>query len=383
MDNSIKKLETRVKTGIHFTLGNYAVVEGALAAGCDFFGGYPITPANEISELMSRRLPAVGGKFMQGEDELASIYAVTAASLAGAKAMTATASAGYNYMQEGLEYAYAVEAPCVIVDVQRCRGENFASQADVMQMRWGAAGDYEAIVVAPSSVQELFDYTIWAFNLAEEFRTPVIVMSETTIALMRERLEIPTADKISIINRKYTNLSPKDYLPFKADKYGVPDFAPLGEGYNTIYSINPHDEAGSIDWDPDVFDNLYKRITGKITENKNKICKTESYYMDDADIALIAYGSEVRPALDAVEMARNSNMKVGLLKLATVWPVPDAQIREVAKQVKAIVSVEMNIGKYVGEIERVVNGACKVARATKNKGLVHSPEEIFRVIKEV
>jgi len=166
MDKNLKHKSNRVNTGIHFMLGNYAVVEGALAAGCDYFAGYPITPANEISELMSKRLPEVGGIFVQGEDELFSIYSVVSASLAGAKAMTATASAGFNYMQEGIGYASAVEAPCVIVDVQRCRGENFATQADVMQMRWGASGDYESIVLAPSTAQELFDFTILAFNLA-------------------------------------------------------------------------------------------------------------------------------------------------------------------------------------------------------------------------
>lgn len=171
----------RVKTGVHFMLGNYAVVEGALAAGCNYFAGYPITPANEISELMSRRLPEVGGIFVQGEDELFSIYSVVSAALAGAKAMTATASAGFNYMQEGIGYACATEAPIVIVNVQRCRGENFATQADVMQMRWGASGDYEMICLAPSSAQELFDYTILGFNLAEKYRNPVIIMSETTI----------------------------------------------------------------------------------------------------------------------------------------------------------------------------------------------------------
>ena len=193
-----KALKSRVKEGTHFILGNYALVEGATSAGCNFFGGYPITPANEISEMMAKRLPQVGGKFMQGEDELCSIYACAGASLAGAKAMTATASAGFNYMQEGLGYCYTVEAPVVIADVQRARGENYASQADVMQMRYGASGDYEAIVVCPSSVQELYDYTIWAFNLAEEFRNPVIIMSETTIALMRERLDIPAAENIDV-----------------------------------------------------------------------------------------------------------------------------------------------------------------------------------------
>ncbi|MBC7077900.1 MAG: ferredoxin oxidoreductase, partial [Synergistales bacterium] len=213
MATSTTERAQRVLTGTHFMLGNYAVVEGALAAGCDFFAGYPITPANEISERMSQRLPAVGGKFLQGEDELCSIYALSGASLAGAKAMTATASAGYNYMQEGIGYAVAVEAPIVIVDVQRCRGENFASQADVMQMKWGPSGDHELIVLAPSSVQELFDFTIRAFNLAEEFRNPVIIMSETTIALMRERLVIPPAEEIEIVNRRYTSLLPDKYLP--------------------------------------------------------------------------------------------------------------------------------------------------------------------------
>ena len=375
--------ESRVLTGVHFMLGNYATVEGALAAGCDFFAGYPITPANEISERMSQRLPVVGGKFVQGEDELCSIYAVTGAALAGAKAMTATASAGFNYMQEGIGYASAIEAPCVIVDVQRCRGENYASQADVMQMRWGASGDYEIICLAPSSVQELFDYTIEAFNLAEEFRNPVVVMSETTIALMRERLEIGSAEGIKLSGRKYTDLSPEDYMPYKASEFGVPDFAPMGKGYNTIYSLNPHDEAGGIDWDPDVFDKLYKRITGKISENRDRICRTKGYYLDDADVALIAYGSEVRPALDAVVMAREKNMKVGLLKLATVWPVPEEQIMEVADQVGAVIAVEMNIGKYANEIERVCGGKCRFEKATKNRGLVHSPDEIYQVIKEV
>lgn len=206
-----KTKRRRVLTGTHFMMGNFAVVEGALAAGCDFFAGYPITPANEISEQMAQRMAEVGGAFLQGEDELCSIYAVTGAALAGAKAMTATASAGYNYMQEGIEYAVAGEIPCVIVDVQRCRGENYATQADVMQARWGAAGDHEMIVLAPSSVQELFDHTIRAFNLAEKYRTPVIVLSETTIALMRENLVIPEPDQIEIINRVKPTV-PRDQL---------------------------------------------------------------------------------------------------------------------------------------------------------------------------
>jgi 2-oxoglutarate ferredoxin oxidoreductase subunit alpha len=251
-----------------------------------------------------------------------------------------------------------------------------------MQMRWGSAGDYEAIVVAPSSVQELYDYTIWAFNLAEEYRNPVIVMSETTIALMRERLDIPSADSIKLINRRYTDKSPEDYLPYKAEPNGCPDAAPLGKGYNVIYSINPHDEKGSIDWDPDAFDRLYKRVTGKISENRNRICRTSSIMLDDADYALIAYGSEVRSAVEAAQMARESGIKAGVLKLCNVWPVPEEQIREVAANVRGIFSVEMNIGKYGNEIRRVVDGKCPVRFVTKNRGLVHTPSEILDSLKE-
>jgi len=371
----------RVLSGTHFMLGNYATVEGALAAGCDFFAGYPITPANEISEHMAARLPQVGGKFLQGEDELCSIYALTGASLAGAKAMTATASAGYNYMQEGIGYAIASEIPCVIVDVQRCRGENFATQADVMQMRWGASGDHEMIVIAPSSVQELFDYTVRAFNLAERYRTPVIVMSDTTIALMRERLVIPDPGDIEIINRARPQVPPDEFLPFEAGPNGVPPLPDFGEGYRILHSLNPHDERGSIHWDPDVFESLYERITGKITANYDDIVQTESYFLEDAKIALIAYGSECRPALEAVHQARAKGIRAGLLKLATVWPVPEREIRAVAEQNSTILAIEMNIGKYAGEIERVACGLCDVVRVTKNWGLVHTPSEILSFIE--
>lgn len=374
----------RVNSGVHFMLGNYALVEGAISAGCDFFGGYPITPANEISELISKRLPEVGGHYLQGEDELCSIYACAGASLAGAKAMTATASAGFNYMQEGLGYCYTIEAPVVIVDVQRCRGENYASQADVMQMRYGASGDYEAIVVCPASVQELYDYTVWAFNLAEEYRNPVIIMSETTIALMRERLYIPKAEELKLFNRRYTTAAPGEYMPYAAEPFGCPDFAPLGKGYNTIYSLNPHDEKGGIDWSPEVFDRLYKRITGKIRENEDKICRTETYMLDDADIALVAYGSEVRPTMEAAQMLRDAGHKAGVLRLCNVWPVPEKALKETAGQMKRVFSVEMNVGKYVREIERACAGLCPVTAVTKNRGLIHTPAEIYNsVLREL
>ena len=372
----------RVLTGKHFMLGNYAVVEGALAAGCDFFAGYPITPANEISERMAARMPEVGGRFLQGEDELCSIYALTGASLAGAKAMTATASAGFNYMQEGIGYAVASEIPIVIVDVQRCRGENYATQSDVMQMRWAASGDYEMIVLAPSSVQELFDHTIRAFNLAERYRTPVIVMSETTIALMRENLLIPDPEDIEIVNRRRPTASPQDFIPFKADPGTTPPLPDLGAGHRILHSLNPHDEYGGIGWDPDVFEAMYERITGKVTAHRDDIVETQGFFLDDAKIVLIAYGSESRPALDAVSQAREDGIKAGLLKLVTIWPVPQNEIQAVAKKASVILSVEMNIGKYAGEIERVSGGDCRVVRVTKNRGEIHTSAEIYAAIKE-
>jgi len=373
----------RVLTGTHFMLGNYAVVEGALAAGCDFYAGYPITPANEISERMAARMPEVGGKFLQGEDELCSIYAVTGAALAGAKAMTATASAGYNYMQEGIGYAVASEIPAVIVDVQRCRGENFATQSDVMQMRWGASGDHEMIVLAPSSVQELFDFTIRAFNLAERYRTPVIVMSDTTIALMRENLVIPSPEEIEIVNRTKPSVPPDEFLPFKAPSNGVPPLPDFGDGYRILHSLNPHDELGSIHWDPDVYEALYERITGKVAHNYDDIVKTESLFLDDAEMGVIAYGSESRPTREAVELARAQGIRAGLLKLDTVWPVPAREIRALAEQCSTLMAVEMNIGRYVSEIVRVVAGRCKVIPVTKNRGLVHTPGEILEAMGEV
>ena len=375
------KNQKRVLTGTHFMLGNYAVVEGAIYAGCDFFAGYPITPANEISERMAERMPKIGGTFLQGEDELCSIYALTGASLAGAKAMTATASAGFNYMQEGIGYAVASEIPLVIVDVQRCRGENFATQSDVMQMRWGASGDHELIVLAPSSVQESFDYTIRAFNLAERYRTPVVVMSETTIALMREKLVIPEPDAIEIVNRKKPDVPPEEFIPFRAEKNGIPPLPNFGEGYRILHSLNPHDERGGIAWDPDVFELLYERITGKIRANYDDIVQTEGFFLDDAKIVLIAYGSEARPSLDAVREARQSGISAGLLKLVTVWPVPEREIRAVAEQADIVLAVEMNIGKYAQEIERIACEYSRVTRVTKNRGLIHTTGEIYRAIE--
>ena len=364
-------------------LGNHAVVEGALAAGCDFFAGYPITPANEISQHMSVRMPSVGGKFFQGEDELCSIYALGGASLAGAKAMTATASAGFNYMLEGLGYAIASEIPMVIVDVMRCRGENYATQSDVMQLRWGASGDHEHIVLAPSSVQELFDFTIRAFNLAEKYRTPVIIMSESTISLMREKLVIPEHDEIERVYRKKPDVPPSEFVPYRADADKAPPLPNFGDGYRILHSLNPHDENGGIEWDPDVFEQLYHRITNKILANYDDIVSVDEFNLEDAQIALVAYGSETRPARQAARLAREKGVKVGVLKINTIWPVPGKHLQRLAEKVDTILAVEMNIGKYANEIERVCSNSCTVNRVLKNRGEIHTTKEIFNAIMEV
>ena len=368
-------------SNFQFILGNHATAEGAIAAGCRFFAGYPITPASEIAERMSERLPEVGGRFIQMEDELGSIYAVVGASLAGAKAMTATASAGYNYMQEGIGYAVATETPIVIVDVMRLRGAEQATHADIMQARWGASGDHEMIVLVPSSVQELYDYTIEAFNLSERYRNPVVVLSEMTLSLMREKIRIPDQNEIRIVNRRHPTLPPDEFIPFEGGEDGVPPMASFGDGYRVLYTLNPHDKRGMITGDLDIYDDLYRRITDKIRRAVDDIVKYQTYFLDDADIAVIAYGSEARSALEAVRRARDEGIKAGLLKLITVWPFHDVLVKSIAEQVKKIVVPEMNIGKYFGEVKKAAEGVTEVVSLPLNKGRMHSSGEILSSIK--
>ena len=365
----------------HFMLGNHAVAEGAIAAGCRYFAGYPITPASEIAERISQIMPEVGGKFIQMEDELGSIYSVIGASLAGTKAMTATASAGYDYMQEGIEFAVATETPLVIVDVMRLRGAEQATQADIMQVRWGAAGDHEMIVLAPSSVQELFDYTVEAFNLSEKYRNPVVVVSEMTLSLMRERMRIRGPDELNLVNRKHPKVSPDKFIPFRGESDLVPPMARFGDGYKVLYTINPHDEMGMITGDLETYGRLYERITDKIKRAVDDIVKYQTYYMDDADVAVIAYGSESRSALEAVRRARDEGIKAGLLKLITVWPFHERLIRETAEQVNRIIVPEMNLGRYVHEVERASECMAKVVSLPLNTGRMHTGEEILNSLR--
>ena len=364
-----------------FILGNHAVAEGAVAAGCTFFAGYPITPASEIAERMSQRLPEVNGRFVQMEDELGSIYAIIGASLTGAKAMTATASAGFNYMQEGIGYAVATETPIVVVDVMRLRGAEQPTHADVMQARWGASGDHEMIVLAPSSVQELYDYTIVAFNLAEKYRNPVIVLSEMTLSLMREKINVRRPEELDLFNRVRPTGPPEEFIPFEAGEDGVPPMAKFGDGYRVLYTLNPHGKTGMITGDLDVYDDLYHRITAKIRKDIDSIVIYQKYEMEDAEIAVVAYGSEARSAKEAVRRARELGIKAGLLKLGTIWPFHDELIRGIAEQVEKIIVPEMNLGRYVGEVKRASDCLAEVVSLPLNKGRIHTSDEILKAIK--
>jgi 2-oxoglutarate/2-oxoacid ferredoxin oxidoreductase subunit alpha len=367
--------------GTYFMMGNEACVEGALYAGCRFFAAYPITPATEIGERMSVRMLQVDGIFIQMEDEIGSICSVIGASLAGKKAMTATASAGYNLMLESLGYSVQCEVPLVITDVQRTRGYIHASQADVMQSRWGPSGDHQMIVLSPSSVQESFDFQIEAFNLAEQYRNPVILLTDETVAHMREKVTIPRIDQMKIINRKEPNVPPDEYLPFAADESGVPPMSKFGDGYNVLYTINPHDERGYNIWSGEIFNRLQRRLSGKIKKDADRIFRYKAQYLDDCEIVVVAYGIVARSAAMAVRQAREKGRKVGLLKLNTLWPSAEESLRELTGAAKRIIVPEMNLGQYVQEIERVTKK--EVFSLTKTTGAVFKAQEILSEIERV
>jgi len=374
---------TSEASDLEFMLGNHAIVEGAIAAGCRYFAGYPITPANEISEWMAKRLPEVGGRFIQMEDELASIYSVCGASLTGTKAMTATASAGYNYMQEGIEYAVAAEVPIVIVDVMRQRGDNYPTQSDVMQARYGAAGDHEMIVLTPSSVQELFDLTFEAFNLAERFRNPVIVLSEATISLMHEGIRLPRPEELRIVNRKKPNVPPDQFMPFRAEEDLIPPMSEFGDEYKVLYTLNPHDESGRIAWTPEMYESLYSRITKKIADKADEIAMYDSEFTGDAEIVVIAYGSEARGCVEAVRMARKLGVKAGMLKLKNIWPVPEKAMKDSTLNAKKVLLPEVNTGRYFHVVRETLGCRAEVISVPKNQGRIHSPDEILAEIRRV
>ena len=372
---------------IKFYSGNIAAAEGAMAAGCRFFAGYPITPSSEIAEHMSRRLPQVGGVFVQMEDELASMAAILGASWGGLKAMTATSGPGFSLMQENIGLGAMTETPCVIVNVQRAGPSTgmptLVGQGDVMQSRWGSHGDYETIVLSPSSPQECFDLAIKAFNLAEEYRVPTILLMDESTAHMYEKVVISPPEKIKIVNRKKPRVTSEKYLPFKPGRNMVPPMACAGEGYRVHVTGLTHDERGYPQTtDPEIQEKLVRRLCDKIRKNEAKIRDMELHYMEDAELALVSFGISARSSKAAVNHARKKGYKVGLIRLKTIWPFPEPYFENIADDVDKFLVVEINYGQLKYEVERNV-GKGKVYHLPKFGGSVHTPEEIYSRIKEV
>jgi 2-oxoglutarate/2-oxoacid ferredoxin oxidoreductase subunit alpha len=375
-----------VLTGTHFLDGDQACCEGALAAGADFAAGYPITPSTEIVERFASRIPTVGGVFLQMEDELASSIAILGATWGGAKAFTVTSGPGFSLMMEHIGYAAMTETPCVFVDVQRGGPSTglptLPGQGDMMQARWGSHGDYEIIALCPNSPQECFDLMIDAFNLAEQYRTPVMFMMDECVGHMTEKVVIPPADEIEILPRRCTALPPEQYRPFRPCSDGIPEMVRAGEGYRIHVTGLTHDEQGypAMDWQTQ--QKLVGRLVEKIRRNASKIVRYEESHAEDAEVVVVAYGITSRVALRAIAMAREEGIRAGLHRPVVVWPFPEERIRELADKVRRFVVVEMNYGQMFYEVERCARGE-RTLLVPHGGGTVHEPLEILAAIREV
>ena len=367
--------------------GNEACVAGAIRAGMRFYAGYPITPSTEIAEISAVELPKLGGKFIQMEDEIAGMAATIGAALTGLKSMTATSGPGFSLKQENIGYAIITEIPCVIVNVQRggpSTGLPTApAQGDIMQARWGTHGDHSIIALYPNSVREIYDTTIRAFNLAEKYRTPVILLLDEVIGHMREKVEFPDNNQIEIINRKKPNCSPDMYKAYKVNNGDiVPEMASFGEGYRYHVTGLVHSETGFPSGNEKVAETLINRLISKIEDNIDDIITVEEYLLEDADTAIIAFGATSRSAKAAIETLRDQGNKVGLFRPITIWPSPQKQIEELSKKVKRIIVVEMNAGQYYLEIDRIAGKNVKVEKYGRVNGEIITPEEIISFVKE-
>jgi len=369
-------------TTTRFLQGNEACVEGALAAGCRFFGGYPITPSTEIAEGMAKRLPGLGGKFIQMEDEIAGLGAVIGASLAGVKSLTATSGPGFSLKQEHIGFAAMAEVPCVIINVQRGGPSTglptLPAQGDVMQARWGTHGDHPSIVLAPTSVKECFDLTIKAFNLSEKLRTPVILLSDEVIAHMREKIELPPTSALKIIDRKKPGffVNKKNYKPYAAKDNEPPTMANYGEGFRFNVTGLIHDETGFPSSSPEITEKLIYRLHKKIEAAYKDIRGSEITLPQNCRAVILSYGSTFRTAKRA---ALDAN--IGYVKLTTIWPFPEQEIRELARKVDIIFVAEMNLGQLRLEVERVAGGLAKVIGINSVNGQLMKPRAIFEEIK--
>jgi len=374
-----------VLTGEFFMMGDIACAEGAISAGCRFFGGYPITPATEVAERMAARMPQVGGTYIQMEDELASMISVLGASWGGVKSMTATSGPGFSLMMENLGLGIMTETPCVLVNVQRGGPSTglptLVAQGDMMQARWGSHGPYEIIALVPSSPQELFDLTIRAFNLSEKYRTPVLVMTDAEVGHMTEKVVIPPLEEIEIFSRRKPTVPPDEYLPYEAGDDLVPPMANAGEGYRFHITGLTHDERGYPGMDAETQERLIYRLVEKIKRNKDDIIQLEEDGLEDAEVVVCSYGIAARTALWPVELARREGIKVGTLRLITVWPFPEERIRQLAREVKAFVVPELNYGQIVLEVERCAAGQAEVTLVGHAGGGIHQPEKVLEAIR--
>lgn len=380
-------LAKEVKTGMHFINGDEACCEGALAAGCRFFAGYPITPATEIAEAMSRRLPELGGIYIQMEDEIASMAAILGASWGGVKSMTSTSGPGFSLMMENIGLGICTETPCVVCNVQRGGPSTglptLVGQGDMMQARWGSHGHYEIIALSPSSPQEMFDMTILAFNLSEQYRLPVMIMADEVVGHMTERVVVPREEEIEVIDRRKPTVPPEEYNLYHADADGVAPMANCGDGYRIHVTGLTHDERGYPAMDAKSHEKMVSRLVGKIRNNKDKIIRTKNSYLDDAEVVVVSYGISARSAMQAVRDARKEGIKAGLIKLETVWPFPENLIRSLAPQVKGFLMAEINGGQMVLELERCAGGACPVGLVSNFGGAIISPGLISNAISRI
>lgn len=370
--------------GYKLVQGNEACVDGAIAAGMRFYAGYPITPSSEIAELSAQKLPQIGGKFMQMEDELSSMAAIIGSSLAGLKSMTATSGPGFSLMQENLGYAAIAEVPCVVVNVQRGGPSTgmptSPAQGDVMQARWGTHGDHPSIALTPNSVQETYEYTVKAFNLSEKYRTPVILLMDETVGHMREKLKVPESSELKVIDRKKPNCGPEEYIPYKPDEDMIPAFVPFGQGYRYHVTGLTHDETGFPTNSNLISGKLIQRIVDKVEKNIDDMTYYEEYRMDDAELVIVAYGGVSRAAKKSVDDLRNNGIKAGMFRPITIWPFLEKQVSKVAEKAKEIYVAEMNLGQYFIEVDRVAGKKCPVKKINKITGELITPKEITDAI---
>lgn len=377
---SSRWVKTLFPKGLHYLSGNEAAAEGAIAAGCRFYGGYPITPSSEIMERMAVRLKEVGGVFIQMEDELASIAAVIGASWAGAKAMTATSGPGFSLMQESIGYAAFTETPCVIIDVQRAgpsSGQIKVGSADIMQAKWGSHGDYQVIALSPWSVQEMYDLTIRAFNLSERYRVPAMLMTERTIGQLRENMFINA--KVEVWDRKKRKGAP----PFGTEEEdGVPPMPSFGEGEKLLITGSTHDAYGFRKTDdPRAHGALVERINEKVLKSRASIIETEGYFLEDCEICVVAYGFTARTSLYVVKQLRKEGLKVGLLRLKTLWPFPVETVAEVSNRTRKVLVPEMNRGQVAGEVKKFCS--CEVIPLGQSNGEIIRPERIREALRRI